>query len=254
MLLKDWETLPDNMRTDDVKKHYDVLKKKTFSLLMIRIFDIVVSLILLILLSPLFFIISVMIVLDSKGGVFFRQTRVTQFGKEFKIFKFRTMVANAEQIGSQVTTHNDMRITRVGKIIRKTRLDEIPQLINIFLGDMTFVGTRPEVIKYVDCYTDEMRATLLLPAGVTSKASIEYKDEDALMSDCTNVDETYVSVVLPSKMQYNLENVTHISLFYNVSILVRTFFAVLTKEKVPQSAPEAIPVDLLNIKEETRVS
>ena len=171
-MLREWEDLPDYMQTDEVRPYYDSLKKKQVSLFLKRCFDLIVGIIVFIILSPIMIIFSIAIAIDSRGGVFFRQERVTQYGRKFRIFKFRTMVANAESIGSQVTVQNDMRITRVGKLLRKTRLDEFPQLINVILGDMSFVGTRPEVTKYVNRYTPEMYATLLLPAGITSIASI----------------------------------------------------------------------------------
>lgn len=209
MLLRKWEELPENMKSDEVKKYYDILNEKRLSLVMKRFFDVAMSLILIILLSPVLLIVSVWIKIDSQGPVFYRQERVTQYGRIFRIFKFRTMVANADQIGALVTTQNDSRITKVGEKIRKSRLDEIPQLFNILNGDMSFVGTRPEVKKYVDAYTDKMKATLLLPAGVTSLASINYRDEDEIISlyvdENHTVDEVYIERVLPKKMKYNLE-------------------------------------------------
>ena len=172
MRLKKWEDLPEFMQTEEVRKYYDILKKKKVSLFFKRVFDIVCSLIMLIVLSPMFLVLAIAIKIDSKGPVFYRQVRVTQYGKAFRIFKFRTMVRNADKIGTQVTTQGDARITRVGNLIRKCRLDEICQLIDVFRGTMTFVGTRPEVPKYVERYTAEMAATLLLPAGVTNETSI----------------------------------------------------------------------------------
>lgn len=177
MVLRRWEDLPQNMRNEDVRKYYDILKNKNLSLIFKRVFDVVVAMILLVILIPIFILVGIAIKVDSEGPVMFRQVRVTQYGKQFRIFKFRTMVNNAEKLGSKVTTNNDARITKIGKLLRKLRLDEVPQLFNIITGDMTFVGTRPEVIKYVEKYRDEMWATLLLPAGVTSEASIQYKDE-----------------------------------------------------------------------------
>ena len=182
MLVKRWDKLPIDMQNDAVRPYYELLRKKVVSLLVKRIFDVIMSIVLLIILSPVFLIVSLFIKIDSKGTVFYRQERVTQYGKRFKIFKFRTMVVNADKIGSFVTINNDSRVTKIGKKLRKYRLDEIPQLLNILTGNMTFVGTRPEVPKYVAYYTDEMKATLLLPAGVTSKASIEYKDEEKILN------------------------------------------------------------------------
>ena len=191
-----------------------------------RIFDIVLAIIILIILSPLFIVLSIAVKIDSNGPIMFRQTRVTQYGKRFKIFKFRTMVDNADKIGSQITTKNDKRVTRVGKILRKYRLDEIPQLFNIIAGDMSFVGTRPEVPKYVEKYTEEMMATLLLPAGVTSEASIQYKDEELFLSEVNDVDVIYINKVLPEKMKYNLKSIREFSLLSDIRTMFKTLITV----------------------------
>lgn len=226
MYLKKWEDIPEFMRNDEVKRYYDILNKKKGQLVIKRMFDIMMSFFMLILLSPVFLILAVWIKVDSKGTVFYRQERITQYGRVFRIFKFRTMVSNADQIGSLVTTQNDSRITKVGEKIRKCRLDEIPQLINILLGDMSFVGTRPEVQKYVDAYSDEMKATLLLPAGVTSLASINYRDEDEILEEKTSqgksIDEAYIEDVLPEKMKFNLEYLHHFNIAKDVSLCVKT--------------------------------
>lgn len=226
MIMKKWDSLPESMKTDEVKPYYLALKKKTGSLIVKRLFDIIVSLILLILLSPVFLVISIMIKTDSKGPVMFRQVRVTQYGKTFRIFKFRTMVTDAEKLGTQVTVDNDSRITKTGNRLRKCRLDEIPQLLNILKGEMSFVGTRPEVEKYVNCYTPEMMATLLLPAGVTSTASIAYKDEDRLLKDAVSPDDVYVKQIMPEKMKYNLEYLKNFGFFYDIRVMIRTVTAV----------------------------
>ena len=201
-------------------------KKKRLSLAVKRAFDIVASAVMLILFSPVFLILAVAIKKDSEGPVFFRQERVTRYGKHFRIFKFRTMVNNADKLGSQVTVGNDKRITKVGSIIRKFRLDEICQLIDVFRGTMSFVGTRPEVPKYVEKYTPEMKATLLLPAGVTSQASIFYKDEDKLLENAEDVDKTYVEKILPEKMKYNLKSIKEFSLLGELKIMIMTVLAV----------------------------
>lgn len=226
-MLKNWNKLPEYMRTDEVRPYYDLLQRKKISLFFKRVFDIVVSLIMIILCSPILLIISILIVKDSKGGVFYRQERVTQYGRVFRIFKFRTMVQNADQIGTQVTVSNDSRITKIGSKLRNCRLDELPQLFNIFLGDMTFVGTRPESVHYVKSYTNEMYATLLLPAGVTSEASIQYKDEADLLDQADDVDSVYINEVLPEKMKYNLNSIKEFSFFKEIATLFRTVFAVL---------------------------
>lgn len=226
-MLKNWNKLPEYMRTDEVRPYYDLLQRKKLSLFFKRVFDIAVSLIMIILCSPILLIISILIVKDSKGGVFYRQERVTQYGRVFRIFKFRTMVQNADQIGTQVTVSNDSRITKIGSKLRDCRLDELPQLFNIFLGDMTFVGTRPESVHYVKSYTNEMYATLLLPAGVTSEASIEYKDEADLLDKADDVDSVYINEVLPEKMKYNLNSIKEFSFFKEIATMFRTVFAVL---------------------------
>ncbi len=225
-----WEKLPPQMQTEAVKPYYEILQKKQISLIFKRSFDIVVSLIMLLILSPVFLVLAIAIKLDSKGPVFYRQVRVTQYGKEFRIFKFRTMVNNADKIGSQVTVGGDSRITRVGKVIRECRLDEIGQLLNILGGSMTFVGTRPEVPKYVEKYTSEMWATLLLPAGVTSEASIRYKDEAALLDASEDVDATYIQDVLPGKMKYNLRSIQEYSFFKDIETMFQTVFVVVDKD------------------------
>lgn len=229
MRMISWEKLPPQMQTEAVKPYYEILQKKQISLIFKRLFDIVVSIIMLLILSPVFLVLAIAIKLDSKGPVFYRQVRVTQYGKEFRIFKFRTMVNNADKIGSQVTVGGDSRITRVGKVIRECRLDEIGQLLNILGGSMTFVGTRPEVPKYVEKYTPEMWATLLLPAGVTSEASIRYKDEAALLDAAEDVDATYIQDVLPGKMKYNLRSIQEYSFFKDIKTMFQTVFAVVEK-------------------------
>ena len=203
--MKKWENLPKELQIEEVREYYDALQLHKGGLLAKRIFDIIMSSILLVFVSPILLVLGALIKLDSPGPVMFRQVRVTTYGKEFYIFKFRTMVNHADKMGSQVTTKGDARVTRMGKLLRGCRLDELPQLVNILKGEMTFVGTRPEVPKYVQCYTDEMKATLLLPAGVTSRASIEYKDEERLLENAENADEVYIRQVLPEKMKYNLE-------------------------------------------------
>ena len=191
-------------------------------------FDILISLILLILLSPVFLILAIAIKADSKGPVFYRQERITQYGKTFRIHKFRTMYTGSEK-GSQVTVSNDDRITKVGRRIRRLRLDEIAQLVDVFTGAMSLVGTRPEVPKYVRQYTDEMKATLLLPAGITSLASIRYKDEDKLLANAENADETYVNEVLPGKMEYNLRAIRKFGFWRDIGTMFHTLGAVVRR-------------------------
>ena len=227
MILKKWEDLPETLRTDAVRPYYDLLAKRRGSLLLKRCFDVAVSAVMLLLLSPVFLVLAVAIKLDSPGPVFYRQVRVTQYGEQFRIFKFRSMVQGADKRGSLVTVSGDSRITRVGHIIRNCRLDELCQLIDVFRGTMTFVGTRPEVPKYVAAYTPEMMATLLLPAGVTSEASIRYKDEAELLDAADDVDAVYIRDVLPGKMKYNLDALKSFSFFSDIATMFRTVFAVL---------------------------
>lgn len=229
MLLKKWEQLPPEMQTEEVRKYYDILKKKQVSLFFKRMFDIVVSFLMLILLSPLFLILAIAIKIDSKGPVFYRQVRVTQYNRKFRIFKFRSMIRDADK-GSLVTLDGDARVTRLGKFVRKCRLDEISQLINVLNGDMTFVGTRPEVPKYTERYTPEMMATLLLPAGVTSLASILYKDEAKLLDAADDTDKVYIEKILPAKMYYNLKSIENFSFWGDIRIMFMTVFAVFGKE------------------------
>ena len=226
-MLRDWNDLPDYMRNDAVRPYYESLKRKRLSLILKRGFDFAMSLFLLIFLSPVMIGLSIAIVADSKGGVFFRQERITQYGRKFRIHKFRTMVADAENIGSQVTTKNDMRVTKIGFKLRKYRLDELPQLIDILLGNMSFVGTRPETTRFVCRYTPEMYATLLLPAGVTSEASIKYKDEDKLLDVADNVEDVYMNKVLPGKMKYNLESLQNFGFFGEILTMIKTIMAVV---------------------------
>lgn len=230
MLLRKWDDLPDYMKNEKVKTYYDELNKKKSQLFLKRVFDVVCSVILIILLSPVILFFSIWIKIDSKGPVFYRQERVTQYGKIFRIFKFRTMVVNADKMGALVTTKNDSRITKVGEKIRKYRVDEIPQLFNVLIGDMSFVGTRPEVKKYVDQYTDEMYATLLLPAGITSQASIQFKDEDEIISRYVNeerkVDEVYIEEVLPLKMKENLGALKTFCFFKDIGVMINTVLKV----------------------------
>lgn len=227
MMLRKWENLPKEMQNADVRVYYDILSKKKLSLFFKRVFDIIVSLLLIIILAIPMLVIAIMIKKDSEGPVFFRQERVTAYGKVFKIHKFRTMVSNADKIGTEVTVNNDSRITKVGNKLRNCRLDELPQVFDVLVGDMSFVGTRPEAKKYVKYYTDEMFATLLLPAGITSEASIEYKDEAKLLSESNDPDKTYIEKILPEKMKYNLESVNKFGFWREIVMMIRTVFVII---------------------------
>lgn len=240
MKIVEWEQLPIEMQTDEVRKYYDILCKKKVSLFFKRMFDLVISVLALVVLSPVYLILAIAIKIDSAGPVFYRQERVTQYGKRFRIHKFRTMVQDADK-GSQVTLHNDARVTRIGRVIRGCRLDEIAQLIDVIQGTVTLVGVRPESPKFVSAYTDEMLATLLLPAGVTSLASIYYKDEAKLLDGAENADELYIEKILPGKMYYNLKGIEQFSFWNDVKIMFMTVLAVLGKEyQGDYSVPEKV--------------
>lgn len=226
-MLPDWKDLPDEMKNDTVKKYYKSLAKKESSLIIKRMFDVWMSVFLLVFLMPVILVMAVLIKLDSKGPVIFKQTRVTAGNKDFTIYKFRSMVNDAPKLGTSVTVASDMRITKVGQFMRKYRIDEIPQLVNVLKGEMTFVGTRPEVRKYVDAYTPAMMATLLLPAGITSEASIMYKEEDELLASAKDADRVYIQDILPEKMKYNLKSIRKFSLLNDLATMIKTVIAVV---------------------------
>lgn len=220
--MKAFDKLPEEFQNDEVRQYYDILSKKQASVIFKRAFDLFVSVILLIFLIIPIAVIAIAVKCDSKGPVMFRQERVTKYGRRFKIFKFRTMVVNAESLGTMVTTDSDSRVTRIGRKLRKYRLDELPQVFNVLSGSMTVVGTRPEVPKYVDMYEDKYYATLLLPAGITSLASIMYKDEEKLLASTGDADKVYVETILPEKMKYNLEYTEHFSFGSDVKLMFKT--------------------------------
>lgn len=225
MLLLAFDELPLEFQNDEVKKYYDKLDKKRTSLFFKRFFDILLSIIMIIILFIPMLVIGIMIKCTSKGPVFYKQERVTQYNKSFNILKFRTMEVDADKKGALVTSDNDTRITKIGNKLRHLRLDELPQVFHVLTGKMSFVGTRPEVRKYVDRYTNEMMATLLLPAGITSYASIKYKDEDKIIGNITDPDEidrVYVEEILPAKMKYNLRDLMLFGFNRSVSLMFLT--------------------------------
>ena len=226
-----WDELPLEMQLSEVEPYYQLVSQRKGSLVLKRCLDFLLALVLLFLTSPLFIVLSIWIKLDSKGPVIYKQERVTQYNRHFKIWKFRTMVTDADKKGSLVTSENDSRITKVGQFIRRVRLDELPQLVNVLKGEMSFVGTRPEVPRYTEQYSPEMMATLLLPAGITSLASINYKDEDTIISQMTakgmTVDQAYVERVLPEKMHFNLAYLRDFSFIGDIKIMLQTVVEVL---------------------------
>lgn len=225
--MRKWDDLPKELQLEEVRPYYDILQKKRVSLLFKRVFDIAVSFLLLIVLSPLFLILAIAIKADSRGPVFYRQIRITQYCKAFKIHKFRSMCEGADKKGTLVTVSGDSRVTKVGRIIRKCKLDEVPQLIDVLQGNMSFVGTRPEVPKYVAAYTPEMMATLLLPAGITNEACINFKDEADLLDGVEDADKVYIEEILPKKMQWNLLEINEYGFWKEIWTMFRTFFAVI---------------------------
>ena len=230
-MLKKWEELPDFMQCEEIRAYYDVLSKKRAALVCKRVFDVLAAAVLLILLAIPMGVIALLIKLDSPGPVFFRQERVTTYGKTFRIHKFRTMVNHADKMGTAVTVGGDSRITKIGAKLRSCRLDELTQVLDVLAGDMSFVGTRPEATKSVAAYRPEYYATLLLPAGITSEASIRYKDEAKLLNAAEDVDRVYMEKVLPGKMEYNLRSIREFSLRTELGTMFRTVTAVLDREE-----------------------
>lgn len=225
MILKPFDKLPKEFQNDEVKHYYDILDKKRKSLITKRVVDIVLALIMIVFLALPMLIIAILIKCTSKGPVFYRQERVTTFGKKFMILKFRSMQVGADSCGELLTYKNDTRITKVGAFLRKLRLDELPQIFHVLSGKMSIVGTRPEVTKYVDKYTPVMYATLLMPAGVTSFASIKYKDEDRIIGevdDPKKIDEIYINEILPKKMRYNLKYIERFGFKRDIYLMFKT--------------------------------
>lgn len=231
-MLREWDDLPGFMKCPEVKKYYNILSERRVSLKLKRGFDLIFSLVLLIVCAAPMLVIAICIKIDSQGSVFYRQERITTYGKKFKIHKFRTMIERADQMGPSITVARDNRITKIGAFLRRYRLDELPQLLDVFTGNMSFVGTRPEAVKYVKKYTPEMRATLLLPAGITSEASIRYKDEASLLNGVSDVDQVYVEQILPEKMKYNLESIKEFRFIREIVTMVRTLLAMMGKKYI----------------------
>lgn len=245
-MLRKWENLPEFMKTPEVRPYWEILWKKRGQLVLKRVFDLLVGIIFFSVFALPMAIIAVWIKLDSEGPVFYRQERVTTYGKHFRIHKFRTMVSNADKIGTAVTVGNDSRITKVGTKLRRVRLDELPQVLDVIVGTMSFVGTRPEAVKYVEMYENQYNATLLMPAGITSEASVRYKDEDKLLSAADDVDKVYVEQVLPGKMKWNLRSIEKFSFWSEIKVMFMTVFAVLGRkygDEVEETVDEKIHED-----------
>lgn len=187
-----------------------------------RIFDVIMSSIGIIVLSPVFIIVSIAIKISSPGKILFLQKRVGKDGVEFNIYKFRTMVSDAEKLGKQITVGNDSRITKVGAFLRKFKIDELPQLFNVFTGDMSLVGPRPEVPKYVALYTNEQRKVLSIRPGITDMASLRYKDENDILGKVDNPEEHYINVIMQDKLSLNLEYIEKSNIIFDISLILKT--------------------------------
>ena len=223
MSQKQSEKLPPSMQNDEVKKYLPYLAKRGATFALKRFFDIFVCLLLLIITSPVLIICGILVKCTSKGPVFYRQERVGRYDSNFRIFKFRTMVQDADKIGAKLTVGDrDPRITRFGHFLRKTRLDEFPQFLNVLAGHMSLVGPRPEVRRYVNEYTDEMMATLLVRPGITGMASIKFRHENDMLSGREDPERYYIEEILPQKMQINLDYIKAISIKAESLILCRT--------------------------------
>lgn len=203
------------------------LQKKKASLALKRAIDIVLSTFGIAVLSPVLLVIALAIVMDSKGGVFYRQVRVGRNGKEFRIFKFRTMISDADKRGLLITVGADSRITRVGKILRKTKLDELAQLFNVFIGDMSFVGPRPEVPRYVAMYTPAQRNVLLVRPGITDYASVAYRDENDLLEGASDPERVYIEEIMPAKLELNRQYLSSIGVWTDIKLIFSTVLAVV---------------------------
>lgn len=204
-----------------------ILEKKRIQLLIKRIFDFTVSLIGIVIISPILLVISILIKLDSKGPILFKQIRVGKNGKPFKIFKFRTMVVDAEKKGMQITVGSDSRITKSGLVLRKTKLDELPQLFNVLTGEMSFVGPRPEVPRYVEMYDENQKSILKVRPGITDLASIKYRNENDLLAKSLDPEATYINEIMPKKIELNIEYLKNMSVLYDLKLIIRTVLVVI---------------------------
>jgi lipopolysaccharide/colanic/teichoic acid biosynthesis glycosyltransferase len=228
---KIYSSLPDNFHTELIKSYCDYLAKKQVALFFKRVFDIFTSFIFIVLLFIPMFVVAILVKTTSKGPVLYKQVRVTRYGKDFKILKFRTMVNNADKKGPSITILNDSRVTKVGKFLRKIRFDETPQLFNVIKGEMSFVGPRPEVPTYVEHYSNEMNITLLMKAGITCPASIAFRDEEKILNQSNDYDQTYINRILPIKAKYNIDYVKKFSFFGDCKIMFDTFLVVFHLKK-----------------------
>ena len=228
-MLKRWEQLPESIRIPEVKPYWEVLYRKRGQLILKRIFDLIAAVTMTLILALPMLVISLLIWLDDRGPVMYRQERATIYGRHFRIHKFRTMVQNSEHMGTAVTVANDSRITRIGGWLRKLRLDELPQLFDVIRGDMSLVGPRPEAIRYVERYLPEYMATLLIPAGVTSETSICFRDEAKMLENAEDADMVYLTEILPIKMSMNLKSIKEFSFFRDIVTIFCTVTAIFGK-------------------------
>lgn len=230
MYVKQFEKLPPDLQKSEIRPYFDYLQTRKGSLIAKRVLDIFVALLVLTVLSPIMLISAILVKLTTKGPLFYLQERVGLYGKPFHIYKFRTMVVDADKIGAQITVgERDPRITKVGHILRTTRIDEFPQMLNVLKGDMTIIGTRPEVPRYVKEYSDEMKATLLMQPGASGGASIAYRYENEMLKDKEDPEQYYIDAILPDKMQINLDYLKKFSIWQDLWLMCRTVGCVFHK-------------------------
>ena len=220
------QKLHQNTENKTIIDCVEVLNNKKATLLLKRLFDIILSISLFAILILPMVVCSVVIAIGNDGPIFFKQKRIGQFGKEFNIIKFRTMTVN--NAGSEITANNDKRVTKVGKFLRKFRLDELPQLINVLFGDMSFVGPRPEVPCFVDKYNEDWLATLLVKPGITCDSSIYFADESQLLDNADDAEQCYIDEILPEKCKMNIDYIKNISLLNDVKIMFKTIARVFS--------------------------
>jgi lipopolysaccharide/colanic/teichoic acid biosynthesis glycosyltransferase len=200
-----------------------------------RLFDITLSLAGLVVVMPVLVVLALLIKMEDQGPVFYRGVRVGRYGRQFRIFKFRTMVKDAERIGGPSTADDDPRITRIGKIIRKYKLDELPQLINVLKGEMSFVGPRPEVQHYVDMYTEEEEAILSVRPGITDWASLWNPDEGKVLAGSSDPEKIYMEKIRPTKIMLQMKYVRERSFWTDLVIIVKTFLTILSTRNTPKA-------------------
>lgn len=205
------------------------IEKKKLNFVCKRVFDFTASLLGLLILSPILLVTAIFIKIDSRGPIFFKQKRVGKNKKTFEIYKFRTMVTDAEKMGKQITVGNDRRITRIGKVIRKCKLDELPQLINVLKGEMSLVGPRPEVPRYVELYDEYQEQILLVKPGITDYASIKFINENEILGASSDPEEEYIKEIMPNKIELNMQYINNFSIFEDIRLILKTILYIVIR-------------------------